>query len=169
MTRFFSSLVLFGTLFLLSIMTPANAQINPQGKPGDTGVGKTEHYEVWHDQSGWHVRTFTKEYDHHFRGSISVQGGEFEKVKGFKQEHKGATKDAFVLGPENKKITFDFSTKGSVDGVDFHVKGETAVLKFNLLMGQKEPKFEPARIFIGEGLAHPSGDPFELPAHVPKK
>ena len=169
MTRFFSSLVLLGVAFLLTSMTPANAQINPQGKPADTGVGKTEHYEVWHDQNGWHVRTFTKEYNHHFRGSIVVQGGVLENVKGFKQEHKGATKDVFVLGPENHQITFDFSTKGSVDGVDFHVKGETAVLKFNLLMGEKEPKFEPAKIFIGKELAHPSGDPFELPGHVGKK
>jgi hypothetical protein len=75
-------------------------------------------------------------------------------------------RDLFILGPERHMMTFDFSTKGSVDGADFRVKGATPMLSFTLMIGEKEPKFEPARIFIGKGAAHPENNPFELPAHT---
>ncbi|HMK37862.1 MAG TPA: hypothetical protein VK569_00885 [Bacteroidota bacterium] len=139
--------------------------IDPRGKPANTEAGKVEHYAVWKDEDGWHVRTTTKEYEHHFRGVIDVRGGEFEKVKGYKLEHKGAQKDLFIEGPEHHQITFDFSTKGSIDGVDFHVKGNEPMLSFTLMIGEKDPKFEPARVFIGKAGVHPSETPFQIPAH----
>ena len=62
-------------------------------------------------------------------------------------------------------INFDFSTKGGIDGVDFRVKGKEPMLSFTLTIGEKDPKFEPGRIFIGKSGAHPSENPFEIPAH----
>jgi hypothetical protein len=165
MNRFARGLALLAITFSVAGATLTLAQIDPQGKPMSTGVGRTEHYEVWHDQGGWHVRTYTKEFDHHFRGTITVTGGEFEAAKGYKLEHRGPQKDLFMEGPEHRMIKFDFSTKGSVDGCDFRVKGRSPMLSFMLMIGEKEPKFEPARIFIGKGNAHPGSNPFELPAH----
>ena len=143
----------------------AGDPINPRGKPANTGAGKIEHYAVWQDEEGWHIRTMTKEYEHHFRGVIEVRGGEFVQVKGYKLEHRGPQRDLFIEGPEHHVINFDFSTKGSVDGLDFRVKGKEPMLSFTLTIGEKGPKFEPGRIFIGKMGAHPSSNPFEIPAH----
>jgi len=117
----------------------ADQPLNPHGKPSNTGAGKVEHYAVWQDEGGWHIRTMTKEVD--------------------------LEKDLFIEGPEHHVINFDFSTKGSIDGVDFRVKGKEPVLSFTLTIGEKEPKFEPGRIFVGSSGAHPSSNPFEIPAH----
>ena len=120
---------------------------------------------MWRDALGWHVRTTTKELEHHFRGHISVEGGKLEDVKSYKRERRGPQKDLFVVGPEGRTINFDFSTKGGIDGVDFHVKGKGATLSFVLEIGEKDPKFVPDRIFVGKAGAHPAASPFELPAH----
>jgi len=165
MQRIARALALLGAIVLAGRAMPVFAQIDPHGKPEHTGVGKTEHFEVWQDQGGWHLRTFTKEYDHHFRGTITARDGELVDVKGYLLEHKGPQKDLFILGPEHHVLTFDFSTKGSVDGVDFRVKGDKPMLSFTLMLGEKEPKFEPKRIFIGKSSANPDANPFELPAH----
>jgi len=149
----------------IAIAAFAQGPINPHGKPANTAAGKVEHYALWKDDDGWHIRTTTKEYDHHFRGVIEVKGGEFEKLKPYRLEHKGPVKDLFIEGPEHHVINFDFSTKGSIDGLDFHVKGNEPMLSFTLMLGEKEPKFDPARIFIGKNGAHPSASPFQLPAH----
>ncbi len=143
----------------------ADQPLNPRGRPLGTGPGRIERYDLWQDEDGWHLRTSTKELEHHFRGSIEVRGGEFAGVKGYKLEHKGPQKDLFIEGPEHHVITFDFSTKGSIDGLDFRVKGKEPMLSFTLTIGEKEPKFEPGRIFVGKGGAHPSTNPFEIPAH----
>jgi len=159
------ALALLGAALIAGSATHAVAQIDPHGKPERTGVGKTEHYDVWQDQGGWHLRTYTKEYDHHFKGTITASDGELVDVKGYMLEHKGPQKDLFIVGPEHHVLTFDFSTKGSVDGVDFRVKGDKPMLSFTLMLGEKEPKFQPTRIFIGKGSQNPGSNPFELPAH----
>jgi hypothetical protein len=158
----------FGLAALLLYITAAALAydpIDPHGKPANTEAGKVEHYAVWQDEGGWHIRTLTKEDEHHFRGVISVTGGEFAAVKGYKLEHKGPQRDLFMEGPEHHVINFDFSTKGSIDGIDFRVKGKEPMLSFTLTIGEKDPKFEPGRIFIGKSGAHPSANPFEIPAH----
>jgi len=162
------SIQLFAVLTVLLVMANAGYAgdpIDPHGKPANAEAGKVEHYDIWQDQEGWHLRTTTKEYDHHFRGVITASGGEFVEVKGFRLEHKGPEKDYFKVGPEHHEIKFDFSTKGSIDGVDFREKGKQPMLSFSLLIGEKEPKFEPARIFIGKNGAHPGEDPFQIPAY----
>jgi hypothetical protein len=143
----------------------ADAQINPRGRPIGTQGGAVERYSLWQDENGWHIRTMTREYEHHFRGVIEVRGGEFVRVRGYKLEHRGPQRDLFIEGPEHHLINFDFSTKGSIDGLDFRVKGREPMLSFTLTIGERDPKFEPGRIFIGKMGAHPSSNPFEIPAH----
>lgn len=156
---------LFNFALYVACTVFANAQINPHGKPMDTKAGATERYSLWQDQGGWHLRTMTKKFEHHFRGVISVKGGEFVELRGFKLERKGPQRDLFIEGPEHHIINFDFSTKGSIDGIDFRVKGKEPMLTFTLEIGEKEPKFEPGRIFIGKNGDHPSTNPFEILAH----
>ena len=153
--------------FMLYIAGAALAYdtIDPHGKPMNTEAGKVEHYAVWQDEGGWHIRTMTKEFEHHFRGVVTVKDGEFVAVRGYRLEHKGLQKDVFIEGPEHHVINFDFSTKGSIDGVDFRVRGKKPMLSFTLTIGEKEPKFEPGRIFVGKAGVHPSDNPFEIPAH----
>ncbi len=154
---------LLGALVMSSL---AHAQaLDPRGKPPDTQAGAVEHYAVWRDKGGWHVRTTTKEYEHHFRGHIAVTGGKFEKVRGFKQERKGPLQDVFVVGPDERTINFDFATKGGIDGVDFRVKGKNATLSFVLEEGDTQPKFMPERVLVGKAGEHPAGSPFTLAAH----
>ena len=153
------------SLLSITVMAFAGDTINPHGKPINSKAGEIEHYAVWQDGGGWHIRTTTKMIEHHFRGVVSVKGGEFADVKAFRLEGKGAQKDLFIEGPEHHVINFDFSTKGSIDGVDFRVKGKEPMLSFTLMIGEKEPKFESGRIFIGKNGDHPSTNPFEIPAH----
>ncbi len=145
----------------------AQAALDPAGRPEHTKAGTVEHYAVWHDKEGWHLRTMTKEHEHHFRGNVAVKNGELEDVKGVMLEKKGPQKDNFMVGPEKKQITFDFSTKGGEDGVDWKVKGKEATLVFTLEIGEKEPQFEADRIFVGKKGEHPTANGFELPAHPP--
>jgi hypothetical protein len=156
---------LVSLLLYIAAAALAYDPIDPHGKPANAEAGKVEHYDVWRDEGGWHIRTTTKEFEHHFRGVVSVKGGEFAAVKGYKLEHKGPQKDVFIEGPEHHVINFDFSTKGGIDGVDFRVKGKEPMLSFTLTIGEKDPKFEPGRIFIGKSGAHPSENSFEIPAH----
>ena len=156
---------LLAAFSLVSAVATAAPPLDAKGKPEKTSIGKTEHYEVWRDQGGWHVRTHTAKFDHHFRGVVSVSGGELMEIKPYKLEHKGPEADLFVVGPEHREITFDFSTKGSVDGIDFRVKGEAPQLHFTLMLGEKDPAFVPDRILIGKAAVHPTENPFEIPAH----
>jgi hypothetical protein len=151
-------------LLFMTFAAMADEPLNPRGRPLNTG--KVEHYALWQDEGGWHIRTTTKEFEHHFRGVIEVRGGEFARVKGYKLEHRGPERDMFIEGPEHHVINFDFSTKGSIDGLDFRVKGKEPVLSFTLTIGEREPRFEPGRIFVGRSGVHPSTNPFEIPAHL---
>jgi hypothetical protein len=138
----------------------AQGTIDPQGRPDHTKAGAPEHYALWHSKDGWHLRTMTKEHEHHFKGHIEVKGGEIEEVKPVKLEHNDHWK------AEGTKITFDFSTKGGEDGIDWKVKGgKETMLEFSLHIGEKDPTFVADRIHIGKENAHPASDPFELPAH----
>jgi len=86
-------------------------------------------------------------------------------LRGYKLEHRGPQRDVFIEGPEDHVINFGFSTKGNIDGLDFRVKAKEPMLSFTLMIGKTEPTFEPGRIFIGKAGAHPSSNPFEIPAH----
>ena len=143
----------------------AQSTIDPTGRPENTHAGAAEHYAVWHDHDGWHIRTMTKEHEHHFKGKVECKGGEMEAVHGKGLEGKGAQADHWKVGPHLHELVFDFSTKGGEDGIDFKVDGKDATLSFDLEIGEKEPKAELDRIFIGKAGAHPTENPFTFPAH----
>jgi hypothetical protein len=144
-------------LLAIAGIARAGGPIDPEGKPADM---PSEHYALWHDGAGWHLRTTTKTKEQHFRGEILVTGpGAFGALRTENPQR-------FVEGVGRRRIAFDFAAaKGMTDGLDFTVTGENAVLKFTLEIGEKDPKFEPELIFIGKEGAHPAKRSFEIAAH----
>jgi hypothetical protein len=152
--------------FLLRIACVASPQIaiDPEGRP-EGADSAAAHYAVWHDEHGWHLRATAKGVEHRFKGSILAKEGEFTDVKQLPPEDAAPHADVFVLGPAHRLFTFDFAGKGGTAGVDFRIQGEHPAIAFTLALGERDPKPDPARIFIGKSGAHPGADPFELPAH----
>ena len=139
-------------------------QINTHGRPLSTGPERFAHFALWQDGRGWHIRMMAKESEARFRGAIEIRGGEFTRVREYTVEHAGPRGALFTGHPGRTKISFDFASKGSIDGMDFRVKGKDPVLSFTLMVGEKEPAFEPGAVLIGRSGVHPSSSPFEFPA-----
>jgi hypothetical protein len=156
--RLLAGAVTLGLLVLTSAPAArADGPIDPDGKPDDTRAGAPEHYALWRDAQGWHLRVTTHGAEQHFRGQVIVAGGTFDSVSIENPQR-------FVEGPGKRGIRFDFATKDALDGLDFTVAGEKATLSFTLEIGEEDPRFEPERILIGKKGAHPEKSPFELAA-----
>ena len=158
-----------GALVIACGLAYAVEKIDPNGRPPGTHAGATARYALWHDGEGWHLRTMTAEQEHQFRGYIVAHKGIIVQAHATTLEGSGAKADRWKLGPEKHRLTFDFSTKGGEDGIDWRVEGNDPELEFFLEIGEKGPKFIADRIFIGASGAHPSSGPFSLPAHPGKK
>ena len=140
-----------------------------QGKPKDYKAGETVRYAVWHDDDGWHLRCTTAKKHHHFKGVVTIKGGEFENVKLVKAE----VKDRFRLGPKKHVIEFDFSTDEGEDGFDFHASKGAEGIDWDCEVGpgndKAETKKNPDLIYIGEDGDHPEKVPFHTFAHPVKQ
>jgi dienelactone hydrolase len=136
------------------------SNLNAHGRPKGTYGGQGKRYQLWQDEEGWHLRTLSDgQSEHHFRGSIHLDGGSFASVHAVLAEHK----DRWLVSPDLKDITFDFVTKAE-DGLSFVVHNRHATLSFDLELGGQAPKFDPGRIFVGQKGHHPIDSPFDLPA-----
>jgi dienelactone hydrolase len=132
--------------------------VDPHGRPKGTNAGEGRRYHLWRDAEGWHLRTLTDgEHEWHFRGTIRVSGGSLDSVHGVLMEHA----DRWMAAPDQKSIMFDFTTKVE-DGLSFVIRGGDAVLTFELELGERDPKFEADRVYIGEAGHHPKTNPFKL-------
>jgi hypothetical protein len=151
-------------ILMIACVAPSQGAIDPEGKP-ESAESAPAHYSVWHDERGWHLRATMKDVEHHFKGSILANEGEFTDVVQVRPEDRAPHSDVFVLGPAHQMFTFDFAGKGGTVGVDFRVKGTSPTLAFTLELDEKEPKPALPRIFIGKSGTHPTASPFELPAH----
>ncbi len=123
-------------------------------------------YAIWHNGKHWHIRTTTKKRMHHFKGSITVEGGTFTRAHGHDLEKTGALADFWTMGPKKHTIRFDFKTDRGIDGIDFHVSKEAKLIRFNL---HQDGEHRPHHVWIGHGNHHPHAIPFELVAHPHKK
>ena len=140
-----------------------------QGKPKDYKPGETVRYAVWHDNDGWHLRCTTAKKHHHFKGVVTIKGGEFEDVKLVKTE----VKDRFRLGPKKHVIEFDFSTDEGEDGFDFHASKGAEGIDWDCEVGPGNDKAATKKdtdlIYIGEDGDHPEKVPFHTWAHPVKQ
>jgi hypothetical protein len=136
--------------------------LDPNGKPKGFHKGESERYAIWHDKHGWHLRTTTAKFEHHFKGHIRVEGGHFTKIHSFDLEKTGKLADYWTVGPKRHEVHFDSKTDRGIDGIDFHVSKGATFLHFDLHI---DGKAHDHRVFIGHRGEHPRHNPFKLVAH----
>jgi hypothetical protein len=139
-----------------------DSTINPQGRPTAFKEGKRTAYAVWHSKQGWRLRTTTRAREHHFTGTVTVEGGTFKKIHSHHLEKTGELADHWKVGPKRHTVRFDFKTDKGLDGINFTVTASAKAIRFNLRI---DGKHERERILIGAGNHHPNNDPFLLRAH----
>jgi hypothetical protein len=127
-----------------------------QGQPVSFHAGGPAGYYIWHDASGWHLRTTTPSSEgHSFTGRITASDN-IKVLKVFKKEKADKVK---VSG---RSITFRFDTHNHVDGIDFKV-GCAESLRFAL---SAEGRAWPAdRVKLGATGDAPS-NPFTVTRRV---
>ena len=136
--------------------------LDPRGKPKGLHTGDTVRYAIWHNENGWHLRTTTAKREHVFRGHIRVEGGIFERIYSHDLENEGKLRDWWRVGPERRRVTFDFKTDRGLDGIDFRVSKSARRIHFELHIDGRP---EPNRVLVGRFDQHPISIPFDLPAH----
>ena len=104
-----------GVLACLGILTGAQAQCvggkttakpavagpSPLGEPDGFRKGETWRYAVWYDTKakGWRLRTTTAKALHHFKGSITVEGGNVSSITSYMLEASGKYENAAQGAP----------------------------------------------------------------------
>lgn len=137
--------------------------LSPIGKPEQDLVQvNNARYYVWHDSTGWHLRTASRAVAT-FSGSIKLDGGTFGKLRTIGFETKGSAADRWGVNPDRTELRFEIVTGGSFDGFDFDVRGSDAQIEFDLKMF-KTPQARPGRIYIGRSGTHPKEATFRFPA-----
>lgn len=124
-----------------------------QWKPATLEPGGRAGYYVWHDASGWHLRTTTPQRSPHpFTGTI-VSSDDIKLVHQYRDEGR----DQVTL--DGNRLTFSFVTYAGVDGIDFTV-GCSESIAFSLKAYKR--LMSPARIWLGERGNAPR-NPFRVP------
>ena len=123
------------------------------GRPKAYKSGTPESLWIWQDAKGtrWHVRASTMATRHHFQGFV-VADGDLKGARATKAEWKDSVK---VNG---KRASFDWSTDGWSDGMDFDIAGNGCVRFYLLIDGKQQPQ----RIHLGKEGAHPEKAHFKL-------
>jgi hypothetical protein len=123
-----------------------------QGVPVGFDPGDAAGYRIWHDGSGWHLRTTTpSSADHVFTGIIRSED-DFHIVARFLDE------PADKVQVEGNTLRFELHTRDHVDGLDFTV-GCTDHVTFALRA--EDSPVPAARIRLGRSGSAP-GNPFTV-------
>jgi hypothetical protein len=99
--------------------TPWRGAIDPEGRPDSLDAGDAGAVYVWHDGSGWHIRTTDRRpTDHHYTGTIRLEplAASFVAIRTVRDE-----RDDRVFVDGTNVLHYDFHTHASVDGADFLV------------------------------------------------
>ena len=125
------------------------------GRPKGFKAGASEAFWIWQDAKGtqWHLRSTTKSKRHRFHGVV-VGDADLKKVASTRTE----AGDRFKL-KGGKRASFDFSTEGASDGLDFEVTNDSCV-RFVLFVDGQPASAD--RIHLGKDAAHPQGSNFKL-------
>jgi hypothetical protein len=143
-------------VFLLHAAPSAQAQrgADPEGQPTQLRQGALASYWIWHDGSGYHLRTPTAHDRRIFRGRIEFSGGH------------GWVK-AFQLGPDaelrltHQGVTFSIPNQRAWVGLDFRMDYYTRAT-FTLELGENKGAKVIEHIFIGQDNSHPVSNPFVI-------
>lgn len=118
------------------------------GQPSRMHAGAALGMWIWHDGKGvnWHFRSTTETNLHRFTGRVWPDaGGALSDIRPLALESRDR------IRPEGAELTFDFSTKGGLDGFDFHLTGSRCLAFYLLVDGKPDP----SRVFIG-AANHPA-------------
>jgi len=131
------------------------ASLDANGQPTYMGVGATHRFIIWRDGNLWHLRTTTAGQEHDFEGSIVANNGYIRSIERVNLEANDFSK--LGLDRSRRTLNFDFTTTGSMDGIDFYSNADT--LTFNLLM---DGRVTPQNVYVGRDGANPVSVPFTL-------
>lgn len=138
--------------------TEQSVQINwglADGRPVRFSPGEAMAVWIWQDARGteWHLRTSTARTQHRFVGTIVGEQAPFTSVEMVRTEMRDRVR------VNRNRLTFDFQTDGSADGLDFRIAGNQCVRFYVKADGRPMP---PSRIFIGRNGQNPQFAHFKL-------
>ncbi len=134
--------------------------INVNGRPDHFDRGDRGATYIWHDGSGWHLRTTdVRNVENDYTGFITLtSGGRFTSVHAVMNE-----KDDRVYLDGNHVLHYSFNTYNGIDGFDFTVSAcngdrQHETLAFHLTRDGSDDN--PARIDLGDAKVHPDAATF---------
>jgi len=147
----------FLLVFLAVICVPATAFMawgpSYDGEPDALNPHHISGAFVWHDSSGFHLRTTTTGDEHTFTGTIHTNG-HFLGI----DDRFFKNKDYYHYKDQDT-IEFQFTTDGRTVGIDFDV-ADGDFIAFEIYMDGN--KISPLQIFVGHNGWHPGDYKFTL-------
>jgi hypothetical protein len=128
-------------------------------------IDQSMSYFLWIEAGEWRLRTGSTNRKAIFTGTIKVKNGTFASWHGAGLDKGKKNPDLFRINNDRTELTFHFVTSGRADGINFKIKGDDAVLEFNL---KAEQRNGPKVVRIGKDKVSPSGMPFRLRAKPPE-
>ncbi|MDR3591039.1 MAG: hypothetical protein P4N41_15405 [Negativicutes bacterium] len=144
-------------IFLAVLWVPATAFMawgpSYEGEPAMLSPNHISGAFVWHDASGFHLRTMTTGDTHTFSGTIHTNG-HFVGV----DDRFFRDKDYYHF-TDGDTVEFQITTDGRTVGLDFDV-ADGDYMAFELKMDGG--KLSPLQIFVGQSGWHPGDYKFTL-------
>jgi hypothetical protein len=132
--------------------------ISVEGRPDRFDAGDRGATYLWHDSSGWHLRT-TDQTDkaHVYSGRIALSAGGFTGVQGVSLERG----DRYQV--DGRNLYYRFVTYRGVDGLDFHLAGCSPAAPEELAFRLRYDRaLDANRVIVGDRGRHPKSDPFTV-------
>ena len=134
--------------------------ISLEGRPDKLDAGDRGAVYVWHDASGWHLRTTdTAPGAHRYTGTVSASAGArftyFAPVRSEADDHVWVTSDGV--------LHYSLVTYRGIDGLNFRVSAcgtrrDREALRFSMDYNGHED--DPSRIDLGDSKRHPDSATF---------
>jgi hypothetical protein len=136
--------------------------IDVEGRPDRFDAGDSGAAYVWHDSSGWHLRTTDAARGaHHYTGTITASpGASFTALRPVRNE-----RDDHVWVAGDGALHYDLVTYRGIDGFDFRVSAcagahDHEALRFSMDYDGREQ--DTARIKLGDRKQHPPAATFTV-------
>ena len=127
-----------------------------EGAPDTLDAGDRGATYVWHDSSGWHIRsTDPAGQSARYSGVLRLtRGATFRDVDTVRLERD----DHVVVLDQGTVLLYSFATYSGVDGVDFHVSAcagnrEHEAITFSMRRNRSDD--DASRIVVGDHRQHP--------------
>ena len=124
-----------------------------EGQPGLT-VENPVGYNLWHSDSGLHLRTHGPGDEHYFTARLHTDGV-FEDVDAVRLENR----DNFEVTDGGHTILLRFHTYNFTDGLNFRINGGRAL---HLKLDLDGKRIATDSIYLGVNGVHPKTNPFTI-------